>query len=158
MSAPQDESAVPEVRFKRRKIAHKKRAPTQDEAVTALVSKSPEAESIDNAPTLLNHDEDDAESVANLQKIIRNRRRPRDRFKESARKPEPRSTEIVPVEVPRADQYTSRFVAQTGQIVDRDDKQMYVRMLPFSNSIYVKYIVPCCLFRYAEANLPGRNM
>jgi hypothetical protein len=27
-------------------------------------------------------------------------------------------------DAPQPDQYTGRFVAQTGQVVDRDDKQM----------------------------------
>lgn len=116
-----EEGALPEVRFKRRKITHSKRAPTENDPVAA---QSHDVVSPQDAPMSVSRDENDDESVPNLREIIRNRKKPRDRFKEPARKPELSSTELVHVDAPRQDQYTSRFVAQTGQIVDRDDKQI----------------------------------
>jgi hypothetical protein len=125
MSSVQEESSAPAIRFKRRKIAHPKRASTEDDAPTTCVSQEPDAGiRPDNAPTPLIEPRDEEDSVPNLREIIRNRKRPRDRLKDVARKAEAPRTELVPDEAPREGHYTSRFVAQTGQVVDRDDTQM----------------------------------
>lgn len=124
MSTAQEDEAVPAIRFKRRKIAHPKRVYTEDDAPTASAPNAPIAATPKDAPVSPTEANDEEESVPNLKEILRNRKRPRDRLKETARKAEPPRTELVQVEAPRPDQYTSRFVAQTGQVVDRDDKQM----------------------------------
>ncbi|CAG5186229.1 uncharacterized protein ALTATR162_LOCUS11524 [Alternaria atra] len=124
MSTVQQDEAAPAIRFKRRKIAHPKRVYAEDDAPTVSASHSPDAATLNDAPPPLKEANDEEESVPNLKEILRNRKRPRDRLKETTRKAEPPRTELVQVEAPRPDQYTSRFVAQTGQVVDRDDKQM----------------------------------
>jgi hypothetical protein len=124
MSTMQHDEAAPAIRFKRRKIAHPKRVYAEDDALTISASHSPVAATLNDAPQSPNEANDDEESVPNLKEILRNRKRPRDRIKETTRKAEPPRTDLVQVEAPRLDQYTSRFVAQTGQVVDRDDKQM----------------------------------
>ena len=87
-------------------------------------SHLPDAATLDDAQPPPKETNDEEESVPNLKEILRNRKRPRDRLKETVRKVEPSRTDSVQVEAPRPDQYTSRFVAQTGQVVDRDDRQM----------------------------------
>ncbi|KAI4947281.1 hypothetical protein J4E91_006631 [Alternaria rosae] len=124
MSTAQEDEAVPAIRFKRRKIAHPKRVYTEDDAPTVSASNAPVAATPKDAPVSPTEANDEEESVPNLKEILRNRKRPRDRLKETTRKAEPPRTELVQVEASRPDQYTSRFVAQTGQVVDRDDKQM----------------------------------
>ena len=119
MPGAQDESSAPSVRFKRRKIANPRRVHVEDESPEVSSAIPHNALS---APKEALHEEE--ESAPNLKEILRNRRRPRDRIKETARKAEAPDTELVSVEGPRPDQYASRFIAQTGQIVDRDDKQM----------------------------------
>jgi hypothetical protein len=122
-TAPQDEAA-PAIRFKRRKTAHPKRVYTEDDAPAVSASRSPVAATLSDAPYSATEANDEEESAPNLKEILRNRKRPRDRLKETTRKAEPPRTDLVQAEAPRPDQYTSRFVAQTGQVVDRDDKQM----------------------------------
>ncbi|KAG9186120.1 hypothetical protein G6011_02676 [Alternaria panax] len=124
MSTVQQDETVPAVRFKRRKTAHPKRVYGDDDAPTVPASHLPDAATTNDAPQAPKEDSDEEESIPNLKEILRNRKRPRDRIKETTRKPEPPRTELVQVEAPRPDQYTSRFVAQTGQVIDRDDKQM----------------------------------
>ncbi|KAF2853794.1 hypothetical protein T440DRAFT_289418 [Plenodomus tracheiphilus IPT5] len=119
-----DDSSTPKVHFKRRKTTHPKRP--YGESGTATVAKS---QSPDVATTSDTHARsaaaDDEEPVPNLKDIIRNRKRPRDRVKDVARTIEaPPTAELGQVDAPRPGQYTSRFVAQTGQVVDRDDTQM----------------------------------
>jgi hypothetical protein len=68
---------------------------------------------------------DEDESAPNLREILRSRKRPRDRIREATRKPEPaQSQALVVADAPKQDLYATRFVAQTGQVVDRDDRQM----------------------------------
>jgi hypothetical protein len=132
MSTIHDETAAPTIRFKRRKITHPKRVYVDEDAhIVARPQPPPTVSPIeDQSPPEDVQDEDD--SASNLREILRNRKRPRDRLREIARKAEPRKTEMVPFEAPQQQQqqqqqqpsYTNRFVAQTGQIVDRDDKQM----------------------------------
>jgi hypothetical protein len=124
MSSIQQDEATPAIRFKRRKIAHPKRVYAEDDAPTVSASHSPVAATVNDAPPLPKEAEEEEESVPNLKEILRNRKRPRDRLKETTRKVEPPRTELVQVDASRPDQYTNRFVAQTGQVVDRDDKQM----------------------------------
>jgi hypothetical protein len=127
MSTKHGETAAPTIRFKRRKITHPKRVyvDSEDAHIAACSQPPPTVGSIGvQSPPEDAQDKDD--SVSNLREILRNRKRPHDRLRETARKAEPRKTEMVPFEAPQQQQhpYTSRFVAQTGQIVDRDDKQM----------------------------------
>jgi len=112
---------MPQVRFKRRKVAHTKRAHVDDTPANL--------QSADAAPTpetrALSENGHDADGIPNLREILRNRRRPRDRVREAMRKVEdPVNTEPAPGDAPRPDVYASRFVAQTGQVVDRDDTQI----------------------------------
>jgi hypothetical protein len=126
MASPQEEvSSAPVIRFKRRKIAHPKRVYAEDDAPTTFEAQALDAGTrSDNAPTPPTETRDEEDSVPNLKDIIRNRKRPRDRLKDVARKAEAPKTELVLIETPREGHYTRRFVAQTGQVVDRDDEQM----------------------------------
>lgn len=125
MATVPEDSSPPAIRFKRRKIAHPKRAYAEDDAPTVSASQSPDAATRNEVHSPPPEGNDADESVPNLKEILRNRRRPRDRIKETARKTEAApSSELVQDDGPRPDQYTSRFVAQTGQVVDRHDKQM----------------------------------
>jgi hypothetical protein len=124
MASMQEEAAVPAIRFKRRKTTHTKRVQANEDAAVRPNSSTPDAASPTDVPTppTAAHEDD---SALNLKEVLRNRRRPRDRVKEATRKPEPAKTELVPFDAPQQQHaYTSRFVAQTGQVVDRDDKQM----------------------------------
>jgi hypothetical protein len=124
VASMQDERSAPTIRFKRRKTTHAKRIQVDEDGAVSASSNAPAAATAVDAHTLLEEVDDEDESVLKLKEILRNRRRPRDRVKEVARKPEPPKTELVPFETPPQHSYTSRFVAQTGQVVDRDDKQM----------------------------------
>jgi hypothetical protein len=124
MATVQEENSAPSIRFKRRKTTHPKRVQLEDDAPVISTSQTPDAATPNDAHSLPNGINDEEESVPNLKEILRNRKRPRDRLKETARKPEVTRTELAQVDAPRPDQYTSRFVAQTGQVVERDDKQM----------------------------------
>ncbi|KAH3953948.1 hypothetical protein HBI56_025400 [Parastagonospora nodorum] len=125
MASVEGDGTTPAVRFKRRKIAHPKRVYAEDDALTTSESQAPDAGTrTDNAPTPPAEPQDQDNSVPNLRDIIRNRKRPRDRLRDVLRKADTPRTELVPIEAPREGLYTSRFVAQTGQVVDRDDKQM----------------------------------
>lgn len=115
MAAEEDTSAPP-IRFKRRKITHPKRV--------NLDNDSPDAATPTDAHSSPNEAHREEDAVPNLKEILRNRKRPRDRLRESARKADPPRAELVQVDAPRPDHYSSRFVAQTGQVVERDDKQM----------------------------------
>lgn len=116
-----DNNRVPSFRFKRRKITHIKRARTDEDTPPELDTAGHDAATPSDAPAAAQDEED---SVPNLKEIIRNRKRPRDRVKDVASKSEAVQTEHVQAEAPRADQYTSRFIAQTGQVVDSSDTQM----------------------------------
>jgi hypothetical protein len=124
MATVQDEGSVPAVRFKRRKVAHAKRVQGDQEMTAVSDSHAPSVESRIDAPSPFEEPLDEADSVPNLKDIIRNRKRPRDRLKDTARKAEAPRSELVSIDAPQDGHYTSRFVAQTGQVVDRDDKQM----------------------------------
>jgi hypothetical protein len=125
MATTQDDTSASAIRFKRRKTTHPKRVTAEEDAPTVFTSQSPDAGSLQHAPSPPKEANDDEESAPNLKEILRNRKRPRDRLKESARKADSPRMELVHMEdAPQPDQYTGRFVAQTGQVVDRDDKQM----------------------------------
>lgn len=125
MATVQDDSSASAVRFKRRKTTHPKRVAVEEDAPTVVTSQSPDTASLLHAPSHSTEANNDEESVPNLKEILRNRKRPRDRLKEGVRKVEVPRTDMVHMDdAPRPDQYTGRFVAQTGQVVDRDDKQM----------------------------------
>jgi hypothetical protein len=121
MTTVEEDSTAPSFRFKRRKTIHTKRSRISDDAtIVSNVQSSDTATTLD-APEVV---QDEEESALSLKDIIRNRKRPRDRFKDVARKTESTQAELVQLEAPRPDRYTSRFVAQTGQVVDTSDKQM----------------------------------
>lgn len=124
MTTVRDEQSAAPVHFKRRKPTLSKRAYIQEETpTTSGTSAVSTTTRIDvRAPPADCRDEDDA--VPNLREILRNRKRPRDRFKDVERKAEAPKDELPSVAAPRDGHYTSRFVAQTGQVVDRDDKHM----------------------------------
>ena len=124
MATVLEDSPGPVVRFKRRKTIHPKRIQLAEDAPVISASQSPDTTAPYDALSPQQGANDEEESVPNLKEILRNRKRPRDRLRETARKPEVGRTELVQVDAPRPDQYTSRFVAQTGQVVERDDKQM----------------------------------
>jgi hypothetical protein len=117
----------PTIRFKRRKTTHTKRArlETEDDT-TRAAPQSPDAAS-HYAPTPA--PEEDATSLT-LKEILRTRKRPRDRQREAAARAELAKTQAVVLREQDADAprqgYTSRFVPQTGQVIDADDQQMYV--------------------------------
>ncbi|KAI8938928.1 hypothetical protein NX059_004783 [Plenodomus lindquistii] len=121
-----EDRPIPRVHFKRRKATHEKRTYGDNEVATAAAPPSPKVTTTSDAPAPApSHAADDEAPMANLKDILRNRKRPRDRLREAARKAEPRPlAELAQVDAPRPDQYTSRFVAQTGQVVDDDDRHM----------------------------------
>jgi hypothetical protein len=125
MADNHDESSEPVVRFKRRKIAHAKRVHGEKPLRSATETEAPDARNLSNDTALpIGEFQIEDDSVPNLKDILRNRKRPRDRLKDATRKSEPPRTELAPVEAPREGLYTSRFIAQTGQVIDTDDKQM----------------------------------
>jgi hypothetical protein len=124
MANVHEDNSAPAIRFKRRKTAHPRRVQLGEDAPTIFASQSPDAVNPNDAASPPKEAKDEDESVPNLKEILRNRKRPRDRLKEITRKTEAPRQELAQVDAPRPDQYTSRFVAQTGQVVDRDDKQM----------------------------------
>ncbi len=119
-AAAADESTAPSFSFKRRKTAHKKRARTDDDALIGPTDSVLDA-TASNAPEAAQHEDD---SVPNLKEILRNRKRPRERVKDVVRKPEAQHTELQQADARPTNQYTSRFVGQTGQVVDSSDAQM----------------------------------
>lgn len=124
MATEQEDSSTPSIRFKRRKIAHPKRISFDNDGPMISTSQSPDAATPTDARSPPKEAPHEEESVPNLKEILRNRKRPRDRLREAARKVDPPRTALVQVDAPRPDQYSSRFVAQTGQVVERDEKQM----------------------------------
>lgn len=127
MNAGQEEDPAPSIRFKRRKVVHTKRVNTNEDvpADTVESQTSAAAPPSDNAPDTPTMSRNENDSMPNLKDIIRNRRRPGDRAREAARKTDaPPRQQVATIETPCDGLYIGRFVAQTGQVVDRDDKQM----------------------------------
>lgn len=124
MANAHEDEPPPSVRFKRRKTTHAKRILTRDDGPTESTSQLPNGATAHDAPSLSADTATAEEPALNLKEILRNRTKLRDRYKAPARKVDTASTQLVAADPPRPDQYTSRFVAQTGQVVDRDDKQM----------------------------------
>lgn len=120
MTSVEDESTAPSFRFKRRKTTHIKRGRITEDTTEEPSGQPLDAATPHDAPEAV---QDEEESVPNLKEILRNRKRPRDRLKDVARKAETQ-TELVQAEAPRSDHYAGRFAAQTGQVVDASDKQM----------------------------------
>lgn len=116
MTAQSDDSAATNLRFKRRKTTHTKRARTDYDGLPTIDNEDHDAASAPNAL--------EEETAPNLKEIMRNRKRPRDRFKDTAHRSETSHLGPALVDVPKQDRYTSRFVAQTGQVVDSSDAQM----------------------------------
>ena len=118
--------------FKRRKLTHPKRARVdEDNSSSTTVVQMPDSAAVDievsvpAAPAAVSPSNEPGDAVPTLKEILRQRKRPNQRFRDAARKPEgARAAAPVHVEAPKADLYAGRFVAQTGQVVDRDDKQM----------------------------------
>jgi hypothetical protein len=128
MTSIEDDSTVPTFRFKRRKVNHPKRVRLdEDDTPEAFVAQSPNTDAASNAPPPTNEAQEE-DSTPNLREILRNRKRPRDRIRNIARKTEAPGTELVRTDAPEPGpaRYTSRFVSQTGHVVDKDDKQMWV--------------------------------
>jgi hypothetical protein len=125
MASVEDDSTVPTFRFKRRKVNHPKRVRIDDdEAPPTLAAQSSHTAAASNARLPTNEAKEEDDSTLNLREILRNRKRPRDRLRDVARKTEAPRTELVEADAPGSDRYTSRFVAQTGHVVENDDKQM----------------------------------
>ena len=124
MATVEQDNSAPTIRFKRRKIAHTKRVYVEDDAPTISTSQSPDATTTTDARSPPKDAPDEDSLVPNLKEILRKRKQARNRPKEAARMAERTEVEMMQVDMPRPDQYTSRFVAQTGQVVDRDDKHM----------------------------------
>jgi|TARA_R110002003_G_scaffold433_8_gene19752 hypothetical protein len=123
MTTPHEDDPVSTVRFKRRKVTHPKRVCVEEHAPAATTIQASDASvPVDTRSPFNGLPAEDP--VPNLKEILRNRRRPRDRTKEVVRKAEEATSGLVTVDAPREGHYTGRFVAQTGQVVDRDDKQM----------------------------------
>jgi hypothetical protein len=122
-----DDTAIePAVKFKRRKTTHAKRprvgVDSQD-AVAAPQSPSTITDARDEALVL-----SDDDTSLTVKEILRNRKRPRDRLREAAARAEvTKAQALVRREQDAPKQgYEQRFVPQTGQVVDREDQQMYV--------------------------------
>jgi hypothetical protein len=127
MSTVPEAETVPAVRFKRRKITHPKRVYAPEEYTTAPDPQTPSIEApIAGVASSPQDAREEEEAVPNLKEVLRARKRPRDRQKDVARKAEVPKMELVQVEPPQEGHghYSSRFIAQTGQVVDRDDNQM----------------------------------
>lgn len=120
-----DDTATVAVKFKRRKTAHPKRTRLGADDELSGTAQPPSDQvpaQSDTAQTL----EDDDISVS-LKEILRNRKRPRDRLREAAQRAELTKAQALALreeETPKQGIHASRFVAQTGQVVDRDDEQM----------------------------------
>lgn len=121
MATAEDTTSEPSLRFKRRKIAHPRRA--QPHVPSEPGSASPNTGTHEDTNQAAHAHEDD-ESAPSLKEILRARKRPRDRLREATHRAEARSQALVHASAPQQDTYANRFVAQTGQVVDRDDKQM----------------------------------
>jgi hypothetical protein len=135
MATIEDGGNEPAFRFKRRKIVHQRRTRLNedpDESSTSIASPAPTAsvpadvQGSPVTPELHVNPEDADEIVPNLKEILRARKRPRDRLREATRKVETtKSVALIPAaDAPKPDQYSTRFIAQTGQVVDQDDRQM----------------------------------
>jgi hypothetical protein len=131
--ATEEDQTAPAIRFKRRKIAHPRKRSTDNIAPSEFVfelsqapnSTPPASDSILERPPHVAVDEHE-EPISNLKEILRQRKRPQERLREAARKAAEKKT-VPLVQIDGAappDQYSGRFVAQTGQVVDKDDANM----------------------------------
>lgn len=154
-----DHDTEPAIKFKRRKTTHTKRARLEtDDETTLAAPPSPDAVPR-NAPTPALGE--DGTSLT-LKEILRSRKRPRDRLREAAARAELTKTQAVVLREHDADAprqgYTSRFVPQTGQVVDRDDQQMYVKLFSFLPDPSSARVDPHTRSAHGiEANEPVRN-
>lgn len=117
------------VRFKRRKTNNAKRIRHEAEPAFASESQSPDAVTpadADAAALPGTPKDDDDETASSLREALRLRKRPRDRLREAARRAEEatRAELQVQTDAPKQDVYRSRFVAQTGQNLGLEDKQL----------------------------------
>lgn len=133
--ADAESDPAPSFRFKRRKLAHPKRAQINDATPSIATSPSADGPVANDAPDASSalppqaHADDEEESIPNLKEILRQRKRPQDRMREAARKAEEKKAKAlvqVATDTNQADQWAGRFAAQTGQVIDKDDEQMLV--------------------------------
>jgi len=119
----------PAVRFKRRRITHPRRTrfdteEAENTAVSALQSPDAAPSGCPNMAHIPR--EEDGSSLA-LKELLRNRKKPRDRLREVGQRAHKTKTLALvqqdEVEAKHSP-YANRFVAQTGQVVNEDDKQM----------------------------------
>ena len=129
-----DDESGPAFRFKRRKIAHPRKAQLQDIGISSeptpqALSPSELTGNPESSNAILSSEVpgEDEEPIINLKDIIRQRKRPQDRVREAARKAAEKNKvdAIVQGDASKpSDQYSGKFVAQTGQVVAKDDEQM----------------------------------
>ncbi|KAF2027225.1 hypothetical protein EK21DRAFT_102661 [Setomelanomma holmii] len=112
MSTSQAEDPVPAVRFKRRKITHSKRVSADTDAPIAPTAQAPDSGDPLDTNSPVSEIQDGEDSVPNLKEILRNRRRPRDRQKDVARRTEEPRSELVAVDAPREGHYTKARLAE----------------------------------------------
>lgn len=140
MAAAEEEGVAPAVHFKRRKIAHPRRRYNGEDTVVSTGTLGSVGDGANDAPASAAAErqpvpaKEEEESVPNLKEILRKRKRPLDRLKETARRAEERKAALAASNAlavadtndtsAQTDQYRGRFVAQTGQFVDRDDREM----------------------------------
>jgi hypothetical protein len=133
--ADAESDPAPSFRFKRRKLAHPRRAQANDNTPSGTASPladAPVAIDAPDAPTTLPplvRAEDEEDSIPNLKEILRQRKRPQDRLRAAARKAQEKKVQAlvqVSTDINQADQWAGRFAAQTGQVIDKDDEQMLV--------------------------------
>ena len=148
-----DDTAIdPAVKFKRRKTTHAKRVRYEvdsHDAVAAPQSPRTIAVAGDEAQVL-----SDDDTSLTLKEILRNRKRPRDRLREAAARAEVTKAQQALVrreqDAPKQG-YEQRFVPQTGQVVDKEEQQMYVLFFVAMGAYFqVRVVGP-------EANEPVRN-
>lgn len=125
MAAPQDNDSSQVVRFKKRKLTHPRVRADNDHILSPTTVPASNASTVEpvQAPTVPASDGN--EDGIDFQAILKARKRLQGRRKEAARNADlKRSTAVVPVEAPNTDQYGGRFVNQTGQVLDKEDKEL----------------------------------
>lgn len=136
--ATKEDDAAPAFRFKRRKTTHVRKIQLSSNNVPAQSLNTPVAVDSQTSaltPTIHTYPDDlqtyvegDDDATPNLKEILRQRKRPQDRTREVARKAAERKIAVTSIqqydEPAPGDKYSGRFVAQTGQVVDKDDEQM----------------------------------
>lgn len=121
MDESESADSAPVVRFKRRKLAHPRARLDTD--ATPIPLPDDLSSKASNSPRIATGDTES--EVPNLKEILRNRKKPHNRVRDVARKVEQKSDALVIVDdASKPAAYSDRFVAQTGQVVGVEDKQM----------------------------------